>query len=121
MSDFDWVIIQLLVLFWGVIAFVLFMVLAPVVLFSANIKAHKKTQEESNGASASQPKVPGLVASDKDGRVIAMVAPDAEPPVPAVAKPPGNDCNLFKDVLLPVAAKVAIGIAKSRFNHRHHH
>ncbi len=122
MSDFDWIIIQFMVLFWGLIIFVLFMVMAPVVLISANIKAHKKKQEESNRTSAFQPQAttPGVAVSEKDGRIIAMEVPDQEPVAPVVEQPKKDGINIVKDVLLPVAGKVVVAIAAHQFKHRHH-
>lgn len=122
MNSFDWAIIQLFVLFWGFIAFVLFMVMAPVVLISANIKAHKKKQEESNGTSASQPQAtaPGVAVSEKDGRIIAMEVPDQEPVTSVAEQPQKDGINIVRDVLLPVAGKAVVAIAAHQFKHRHH-
>lgn len=121
MSDFDWIIIQFMVLFWGFIAFVLFMVIAPVVLISANINAQKKKQAESSGASASQPQANtrGVAVSDKEGRIIAMVAPDQVPVAPVAEPPRKSGFNVVKDVALPVAGKVLVALVASHFNHRH--
>lgn len=121
MSSLEWSIIQLLFLVFGFIAFVLFMVLAPVVLVTAKVNEdRKKRQQEASGTSAPPPTAPTVVVSQEDGRVIAMEAPELPPAAPAVVTQPKDGINLVKDVLLPVAGKVAVAVVASHFKHRHH-
>ncbi|MDX1968579.1 MAG: hypothetical protein SFV23_15485 [Planctomycetaceae bacterium] len=122
MNSFDWAIIQLLLLFWGFVFFVLFMVLAPMVLISAKLKKDRKKGEQAVASKtpASPSAASAVVVSPEDGRVIAMEAPDQEPVSAIADQPPKNGLNLVKDVLLPVAGKAVVAIAAHQFKHRHH-
>lgn len=122
MNSIEWVFIQLILLMSGFVVFVVFMVVAPLVLISANINAaRKKKQEQSNGTTAPpSSNTPAAVVSQEDGRVIAMESPDPQPVAPATVRPQKDGFRPLQDFVLPVLGKLVVTLVTSQFKHRHH-
>lgn len=117
MSDLDWVIIQLMLLFWGFIGFVLLMVFGPVVLI-IHAARKKKPQEENSGPPASEP--PAVAVSKEDGRVIAMQAPEVQPVAQVAVTPQKQGLHPLASFALKVLGRVAVGVVMGQINHPHH-
>ena len=123
MSDFDWLVIQLQLLVFGFIGFVLFMVLAPVALIAAKVNENrKKRQEEANRLSATepQPTAPAVMVSQEDGRVIAMEAPAPTPVVPPAVTPRNQGFHPLMNFALQVLGKVAVTVVMGQLKPPHH-
>lgn len=111
MSGLDQAILSLYGLFVLFLLFVAFVVLCFGVVAGA---VSKQLQKRNHGAAKSpsepQSTKPTALVAKKDGRVIAMVAPDLPPSTPTVAPPQKGDHSMALDVAKQVAGKALAAV-----------
>jgi len=82
------------------------------IAFNAEAKRKQRSQEAKEREKAAESVAASVVVSKDDGRVIAQVAPEPQPVLPAAAPPPKDEGNTAAKVVKVVAGRAAAAVAK---------
>lgn len=111
MSGLDQAILSLYGLFVLLLLFVAFVAVCfGVVARAISNQLQKRNHGASRSTSEPQSTTSTAVVAHKDGRVIAMVAPELPPSTPTVAPPQKGEHSIVKEVAKQVAGKALAAV-----------